>query len=575
MPLLDSRRLTGPGLLLDRPGAVVDVAIDEGRQVETIVAWRRNATRMLEAVGWSGEMLSARSFSGGASLALSAPPDALYAATELNEWAWTSAEAEVSGATAPALEPEAGRLREVIRAESNPPLLALRSMARRRGVTFLIGEDQVSVGTGTGVMVWPARQLPAPDAVNWSRVHDVPLVLVTGSNGKTTIVRLLAAMLTQAGRTPGSTSTDGVKVGDRLLAEGDYSGPSGARMVLRDPNIEAAVLETARGGILRRGLPVEWADAAIITNVADDHLGEFGVQSLADLAETKLVTVRAVRRNGCVVLNADDPILVGAHDKVSAPVTWFSLHPERAEIRNRLAAGGRAALLEKDALVLANGAERTIVATLSQVTMTLGGSATHNVANALAAIAAAHALDIPLEAVRTTLQWFGRRFSDNPGRANLIELGGTRLLIDFAHNPHGMAALAATAATIPSHRRLVLLGQAGDRSDAAIRELADAAMTLRPDYAVVKELDRYLRGRGTGEVPGLLMDELRRLGLPPDAMCFPGSEVAAVRHALEWARPGDLLVLPIHQDRAEVLELIERLRKTGWKAGEKTESSEQ
>jgi cyanophycin synthetase len=569
MPLLDSRRLTGPGLLLDRPGAVVDVVIDEARQDEAIAAWRRNAGRMLEAVGWGGETLSARSFSGGASLALSAPPDALYAATELNEWAWTSAEAEVSGGPQPALEPEATRLRAAIEAESNPRLLALRNMARHRGVTFLSGEDQVSVGTGTGVMIWPAGQLPSPDAVNWSRVHDVPLILVTGSNGKTTIVRLLAAMVTQCGRIPGTTSTDGVKVGDRWVDQGDYSGPSGARMVLRDPKVETAVLETARGGILRRGLPVERADVAIISNIADDHLGEFGVQSLADLAETKLVTVRAVGPNGCVVLNADDPILARARETVSAPVVWFSLRAERPEIREHLAAGGQAAVLEEDALVLATGAERTIVARLAEVTITLGGTATHNVANALAAIAAARALRIPLEVMRTTLGRFGREVEDNPGRANLIELGGVRLLIDFAHNPHGMAALAATAASLPSRRRLVLLGQAGDRSDSAIRELAQSAMGLRPDYAVVKELERYLRGRAAGEVPALLMDELRRLGLPPEAVSFPGLEVAAVRHALEWARPGDLLVLPIHQDRAEVLALIERLRRVGWRAGEK------
>ncbi len=568
MPLLDSRRLTGPGLLLDRPGAVVDVAIDDAHQDEFIAAWRRHAARMLEAVGWSGEALSVRSFAGGASLALSAPPDTLYAATELNEWAWTSAEAEVSGATLPPLEPEAARLRDAIEAESNPPLLALRSMARRRKVTFLSGEEQVSVGTGTGVMVWPGRQLPSPGAVNWSRVHDVPLVLVTGSNGKTTIVRLLAAMLTQGGRIPGTTSTDGVKVGDRWLDHGDYSGPSGARMVLRDPDVETAVLETARGGILRRGLPVERADVAVITNIADDHLGEFGVQSLADLAETKLVTARAVGANGRVVLNADDPILARARDHVSAPVTWFSLHPDRPEIRDHLAAGGRAALLAGDELVLAAGAERTIVARLSEVTITLGGTATHNVANALAAVAAAQSLHLPLEVMRKALRWFGQDIDDNPGRANLIELGGVRLLIDFAHNPHGMAALAATASTLPSHRRLVLLGQAGDRSDSAIRELADAAMALRPDYAVVKELERYLRGRAAGEVPGLLIDELRRRGLPAEAVSFPGSEVAAVRHALEWARPGDLLVLPIHQDRAEVMALIERLRRERWRAGE-------
>ncbi|HEY7635411.1 MAG TPA: Mur ligase family protein [Gemmatimonadales bacterium] len=568
MPLLDSRRLTGPGLLLDRPGAVVDVAMDDTHRAQTIAAWRRNAARMLEAVGWGNETLSTRAFTGGASLALSAPPDALYAATELNEWAWASAEAEMGGARPSTLEPDAARLREAIQAESNPPLLALRSMARRRGVTFLTGEDQVSVGTGAGVTVWPENELPAPQAVDWSRVHDVPLALVTGSNGKTTIVRLLAAMLARAGRTPGSTSTDGVKVGDRWLAEGDYSGPSGARMVLRDPGVEAAVLETARGGILRRGLPVEQADVAVITNIADDHLGEFGVQSLADLAATKLVTARAVRPDGRVVMNADDPTLVGARPQLSAPVIWFSLHPERAEIRDHLATGGQAALLEGDALVLATGAKRVPVARVDEVTITLGGIATHNVANALAAIAAAQRLHLPTDVIRATLQNFGRSVADNPGRANLIELGGVRLLIDFAHNPHGMGALAATASTLGSGRRLVMLGQAGDRSDSAIRELAQEAMRLHPDYAIVKELEQYLRGRSPGEVPALLMDELQRLGLPPEAVSFPGSEVAAVHHALEWARPGDLLVLPIHQDRAQVMRLIERLQGSGWKAGE-------
>jgi UDP-N-acetylmuramyl tripeptide synthase len=319
---------------------------------------------------------------------------------------------------------------------------------------------------------------------------------------------------------------------------------------------------------------VERADVAVITNIADDHLGEFGIQSLADLAETKLVTARAVRANGRVVLNADDPILAAARDRFSAPVTWFSLHSDRPEIRDHLAAGGRAALLVERELVLAAGSEHTTVAKLSDVAITLGGTATHNVANALAAIAAAQALHLPIEIIRKALQWFGQDIDDSPGRANLIELGGVRLLIDFAHNPHGMAALAATASTLPSERRLVMLGQAGDRSDTAIRELADSAMTLRPDYAVVKELDRYLRGRAAGEVPGLLMDELRRRGMPAEAVSFPGSEIAAVRHALEWARPGDLLVLPIHQDRAEVLALIEQLRREGWKAGEAVRSEE-
>ena len=176
--------------------------------------------------------------------------------------------------------------------------MALREAARARDVTFLAGEELVSVGSGGGALVWPAGALPDPAAVDWSRVHDVPVALVTGSNGKTTVVRLLAAILAGQGLTVGHTSTDGVSVAGIRLAEGDYSGPSGARLLLRRPEVEAAVLETARGGLLRRGLGVDRAAVAVVTNVADDHLGEFGIDSLDQLADVKLLPARAVRAGG-------------------------------------------------------------------------------------------------------------------------------------------------------------------------------------------------------------------------------------------------------------------------------------
>ena len=161
-------------------------------------------------------------------------------------------------------------------------------------------------------------------------MHDIPVALVTGSNGKTTVVRLLAAMLEAAGRTVGITSTDGVYLGDTLLGEGDFSGPSGARLLLRRPEVEAAVLETARGGLLRRGLTVERAAVAVVTNVADDHLGEYGVQDVEALADVKLLVTRAVRGGGAAVLNADDPLLRARGAALDVPVVWFSLEPPRA-----------------------------------------------------------------------------------------------------------------------------------------------------------------------------------------------------------------------------------------------------
>ncbi len=568
MRLLDSRRLTGPGLLLDGPGAVLDLELTDAERDRVLAAWRASASRLLKAVGWESEVLAVRAFAGGASVAFTAPPDSLYAASGLNEAAWAWTQAELAGAPPPDLTALAYTLREAVAAERKPELLALREAARARGIIFLHGEEQVSVGSGRGVRVWPDDAIPAPSAVDWTQVHDVPIALVTGSNGKTTTVRLLAAMAATAGRVAGITSTDGVSVAGRLIDGGDYSGPSGARLLLRQSEVETAILETARGGLLRRGLAVERACVAVVTNVADDHLGEFGVQDLETLARTKLLVARAIGTEGRLVLNADDPVLVRAARELTSPIAWFSLDPENQLVAAHVARGGRAAVADQEGLKLLKPGGSTLVARTSEVPMTMGGAARHNVANALAAILAAEALDIPLESIGDTLRRFGGDPGDNPGRANLFEVGGAKVVIDYAHNPDGMRALAAATDGIPARRRLVLLGQAGDRSDAAIRDLARAAMALRPDQVVAKEMDRYLRGRAPGEVPGLIADEFRQLGLGADQVTCGGVEVEAAREALAWARPGDLLIFALHQDREAVVALLDRLRDAGWRAGE-------
>jgi cyanophycin synthetase len=540
--------------------------MDGPERERAIARWRAAARRMLDAVGWEAEEPAVRMYAGGASLALSAPPDALYAATDVNEWAWREAAAG-PGERRPEFEAEAERLRGTIGAERNPGLLALRAAARTRGLTFLSDAETVSVGSGTGALVWPAAALPAPEQVEWDRVHDIPIVLVTGSNGKTTVVRLLADMVEASGQSSGLTSTDRVEVGGTTLGTGDYSGPGGARMLLRHPRVETAILETARGGLLRRGLEIERADVAVVTNIADDHLGEFGIQSLEALAEAKLLVARVVTPEGAVVLNADDPILVKAASAMRVPVIWFSLDAGHPQVAEHLRTGGRTAVADGDRLVLAEGGHRTVVARLGEVPMTLGGAARHNVANALAAIGAGSALGIEPEAMAAALRRFATEPADNPGRANVYRIGGVAVVVDYAHNPHGMAAMARMCRAMPARRRLVLLGQAGDRTDESVRELARAAWTLGPDRVVIKEMERYLRGRRTGEVPALLADEFSRLGASSEAIALPGSELDAVRHSLAWSRPGDLLLLAVHQDRPLVLALLDRLQASDWQPG--------
>jgi len=555
MKLLESRRLTGPNLLLDRPGAVIEVALEPEEAAAAVAAWREQARRMLDAVGWSGEETAARLFSGGASLAISAPIDALYAATEVNEWAWAAAEASLSGEMP---EIAAGRdaLRRLIAQESNPALLALRDAAVARGVAFLSDGRFASAGLGTGSLTWPVDELPPPESVDWRAVHDVPVLLVTGTNGKSTTVRLVAAMVTAAGKVPGLTSTDYIEVGDEVIERGDFSGPEGARAVLRDKRVEVAVLETARGGILRRGLVANRADAAAVTNIAEDHLGDYGIHDLASLTATKLVIARVVRPDGRVVLNADDPELVAAAGGVAAPIVWFAFDAGNPVVAGHVAAGGEAVVVDDGALVLDRGGERTAVIRAGEVPVTFGGAARYNVANALAAIGVASVLRLPAEAMASGLRQMKSTPEDNPGRANLFEWNGSRILLDYAHNPHGIKALLDIAQALPAQRKLIILGQAGDRSDEAIRDLARAAWELRPDYIIVKELPEMLRGRQLGEVPAVLEDELRRLGVPAAHLERADSELEAVNRALAWARPGDLLVLLVHKHRDEVVRML-------------------
>ena len=568
MRLLDSRRLTGPHLLQDREGAILDVSVAPTEAESAIAAWRREARHLLNAVGWEREEIAVRRFTGGASLAFSAPIDALYAATELNELAWDAAAAAVSGA--PALDTAAAvkSLCAAIDRERNPALLALRAAAEARSVTFLADDEAASVGLGIGSKSWPVGALPRPEDVHWERVHDVPVVLVTGTNGKTTTVRLLAAMARASGLMPGTTSTDRIEVGGEILERGDFSGPGGARRLLRDRRVEIAILETARGGILRRGLPVRRADAAAVTNVAADHLGEFGVGDLEALADTKMVVTRVVSPEGRVVLNADDPLLTARAGRASAPIVWFSLDPERSPVHRRLVSGETAWVLRGGEIERWHGGWKQVMLHVDEIPLAFGGAARHNIANALAALALGSSLLLPNDALLRGLRHVRGTPEDNPGRGNLVELGGVKILIDYAHNPHGIAAVAGIAANLPARRRLVLLGQAGDRDDASLRDLVRAVWKLNPDRVVIKELPEMLRGREPGTVPAILEDELRRLGAGDEMIGRATHEMDAVRQALAWAHKGDLVLLLVHSQRDEALALLERLREGGWEAGQ-------
>lgn len=565
MELLDSRRLPGANILWERPGAVVDVTASAELLPRLVEAWKLAARARLDAVGWTDHDTRVRLSRDGASLAISAPIDALYAATEVNESAWAAACAAVNREPAPDLASEVAALRKEIDAERNPPLLRLRKDAIAHGVAFLSDDDRASIGLGTGSQTWEVGELPRPVDIDWSKIHDIPCALITGTNGKTTTGRLVASVAAAAAKTVGTSSTDGVQVGEEVVDTGDWSGPGGARLVLRHPKTEIAILETARGGMLRRGLAVERCEVAAVLNVGDDHLGEWGVGSLSGLAEGKFVITRVA---DSVVLNADDEHVAARGDALDKPVIWFSLEATSPRIVRHLAAGGTAALLDGDQLIFRTGAKVEPVLPAQEVPVTMGGAARYNIANALAAAAIARELGFSLETIRAGLSGFQNSVADNPGRLNRFEVGGVTAFVDYAHNPHGFDAVFELMKQLPAARKAVLIGQAGDREDDSIRALARSTWEASPDLIVIKEMHHYLRGREPGEVPGIIEEELRAAGASKAQFSHAATELEAVRDAFAWAQPGDLLMLLCQDNRDAALAWIETLQAAQWQPGD-------
>ena len=556
MEFLDARRLTGPNLLFDTHGSVLDIACSADEAARLVPAWTKHVEAMLAELGWRDTRFATATLRGGVSLGFTAPLDALYAASAINEWAWSACDRELNGADAPDFEAALAGLREAIAAEANPGLLDLEARAAAHGVTLLWDDDHVSLGLGRHSATWPVRELPDPDALDWPRYRDVPTALVTGTNGKTTTVRLAAHILRAADYTVGISSTDCIAVDDEIIDRDDWSGPGGARNVLRNKAVDAAILETARGGLLRRGLGVYSADAAVITNIGRDHLGDFGSRSLDELLNIKWIVTRAVRDGGTLILNADDPHLVLRARDYPGALAWFSLQPANPVVLSHLDNGGTAYVLRDGDLVRLEGAASERVCGAADVPITLQGAARHNIANALAAAALAFAMGVSMADVRRGLTTMTQ--AGNPGRGNVFDVDGRRVIVDFAHNPQAIEALLDTAAAMQGRRKVLCVAQAGDRPDDLIRELARNAWQKGLDRVIVSELAHYYRGRGPGEVYGLIRDELLRCGAREDQIEHHDEEIESFEAALAWAEPGDLVIMLALTRSPELYERIGR-----------------
>ena len=550
----DSRRLIGPNRFFDRTAVVLTPRGARADDAEVHGQWAQRVSDLCAALGWPTPQPLALRHAHGSMLAFAAPEDVLFTATEVNEWAWERCAIEAGFEMAqPALDDTAAvaaLMAERAVQERSRPLARLKSAAQARGLPCFDDDDTLSIGAGAGSVSYPLAALPLPMDVPWPRLHDVPTILVTGSNGKTTTTRLLAAMAIAAGHSAGCCSTEGVVVGSAVVAHGDYAGPAGARAVLRHPGVDFAVLETARGGLLRRGLAVRRVDAAVITNVRADHFGEYGIDSLEDIAAAKLIVAHALRDGGTLVLNADDACLMQAVARAphAAAARWalFAQDHDHAALAQHRAGGGSTCGARAGRLLLAAQGPECDLGAVAAMPLSLNGAAPYTQGNIAAAARAAPAAGLPLAAIRDTLARFGAQPLDNPGRLERWMHRGATVLIDYAHNPDGLAQLLQTARALKPRRLGLLLGQAGNRDDAAIAELARAAARFAPERVLIKELPQMLRGRSSGEVPALIERTLLASGLSRDCVRQQADEATAAHELLQWAEPGDVIVLPLH-----------------------------
>ena len=556
MEFVDARRLTGPNAVFRGIGSILDVACTPEEADALLPVWADNVGRMLEALDWPSAEFGARKLAGGVSLAFTAPVDQLYAASEINEWAWAASAFELGASNEePDFDEALAALAQSAKDEANVELMWLIDEAAAHGKTLLWDDDLVSIGLGKGSQTWPVREIP--DTIDWDALHDIPVGIVTGTNGKTTSVRFAKHILRTGGRNVGVSSTDWIAVNERIIDRDDWSGPGGARAVLREKDVDVAILETARGGLLRRGLGVERADAALITNISEDHLGDFGSRNLDELLDIKWVLSHAVRESGRLVLNADDARLVAKAADYDGEIVWFSLDADSEVVERHVASGGTAFVLGGEELVKIDGASRELICRSDEIPIALGGAARHNVANALSAAALTWCLGASIEDIARGLVTMQQ--DENPGRCNVYALDGFKVLIDFAHNPAAMSALFDMARAIPAKRRALCFGQAGDRTDELIRELARDAWAIGLERVIVSELPKYHRGREHGDVFRLIRDELLTVGAKDEQVRHHEEEMESLQDAIDWAQPGDLVIMLALGGAAPVQEKLREL----------------
>jgi len=373
------------------------------------------------------------------------------------------------------------------------------------------------------------------------RPVSIPIISITGTNGKTTTTRLVGHTASLMGICCGMTTTSGVYVGKECILKGDNTGPVSARMVLSNKNVDMAVLETARGGIVRKGLGYDLADVGVIVNISDDHLGIDGMETLEDIAHAKALVIEAVKPEGYSVINADDEMAEYLMKRAAGNIILFSRSSKNPKVLDHMAKGGTALFVDKSEIFIFDGSKTIRLIKIKDIPICFGGMVECNIENSLAAASALYAVNIPVEVIRKGLKTFMPDVEQNPGRFNIFDMGDFKVMLDYSHNPAGYKCVTDFIKKTDAKRLVGIIGMPGDRLDSSIRKAARICCGVFSKIYIKEDND--LRGRQAGEVAGIFYDEIIKGGVSKDDVEIIYSETKALETAIMNAQPGDLIVM--------------------------------
>ncbi|AXA34747.1 Mur ligase family protein [Francisella adeliensis] len=554
-----SRRLVGPNLFFKETGTVLDIPLIDDREKLTKL-FNQEAYRILPELGWTEIKLEHKFFNNGVRFAMTAPVDITMPACDVIDFIWASVRQFVEEGSYKTIEEAKSELMDFINEDQNLKYRKLHELAKSKGFNAFRDKDTAFVGSGTGCYEFDLTN-DEIDNIDWSKVYDIPAVIVTGTNGKTTTVRLTDYICRYAGKLTGYTSTDWVKVNNKLVDEGDYSGPTGHQFVLTNKDVEIALLESARGGLLKRGLIESYVNAAAVTNVSADHLGEDGIETVAELAEAKSIVFRTVGEGSHAIINLDNSYMKAKFNELDCNKIVITQNPQDHDMDYYLANSDYASVVENGEFIwIEKGVKKSLLKVVD-APLTVKGFAKHNIENALVAIALSFKLGISFESISNALKSYENDPKENRGRANVFEWDNKVAVVDYAHNEAGMESLLSMMkAYDKGGKTYLMIGTTGDRRY-LISPINDIIMKHDVDFIVLKETASYLRGAEPLELPFLTKKDLEKKGFDLANTYISCGELEGVEYIVERLQDNDVAILCCQAEVEVVIDYFEQLCK--------------